>query len=110
MLTFGAVLSSLTTREVEAVFPALSTACPATVCPAVSVFTTIGAVHVSIPLRTSVQAKLTVALALFHPAAFGGGVALDEITGLVLSILTVASALELNPARFTAVPTTPWLA
>src|SRR5439155_16672859 len=55
-------------------------------------------VFVSTPDRTtpvSAQAKVTVTSALFQPKAFGAGLRLPVITGLVLSIFTVTLAIVL---------------
>jgi len=106
----GGVLSRLTVVAAVAEFPALSTAVPATIWPAPSPLTVTGVGHDAIPLRLSEQAKETVTLELFQPAALGGGAARPESTGSVLSILTVTEAVATKPAWFTAVPVTTWFA
>jgi hypothetical protein len=52
-----------------------------------------------------VQAKFTVTLVLFHPAAFGDGAALAVIVGAVFSIFNSVVAFEEFPALSVAVAT-----
>ena len=63
-----------------------------------------GAGQESMPLVTSVQVNVTVALALFQPAAFGAGVMVAVMVGGVLSRLIVAAVEAVFPALSTAVP------
>ena len=76
-------------------FPAKSEALPVTTCPAPSVVTITGLVTLPTPDRASAAVKLTVTLVLFHPLAFGGGLAVLVNVGGVKSMLmpdTVAEA------------------
>src|SRR4051794_32656742 len=50
--------------------------------------------------------KLTTTFELFQPDALGEGLAVFEMSGTVLSILTAADAVAENPALLTAVPGT----
>src|SRR5205807_6343388 len=70
--------------------------------PAPSVFTTTGAVHVSMPERLSVPVNMTVTLPLFQLFAFGNGSALATAEGGVMSILIVAKTVRGKPAAFVA--------
>ena len=97
-LRLGGVLSSFTVTAAVAVFPALSTAVPSTLWPAVSVVTVTGPLQDPIPLIPSEQTKLTVGLELFHPAAFRAGVTLPTMLGGVLSSFTVADTVAVLPA------------
>src|SRR5258708_3733541 len=60
------------------------------------------------PESASLQVNTTFTLLLFHPAAFGAGVALALTTGAVLSILIVRDAEAVFPALSTAVPAAIW--
>src|SRR5207248_958736 len=71
--TAGAVLSTLTVTEAEAVLPALSAAVPDTDWLAPSVVTVTGLGQLATPLVLSKQLKLIVTLLLFQCSAFGGG-------------------------------------
>jgi hypothetical protein len=97
-LRLGGVLSSFTVTAAVALFPALSTAVPCTLWPAVSVVTVTGPLQDPIPLIPSEQTKLIVGLELFHPAAFGAGVTVPTMLGGVLSNLTVADTVAVLPA------------
>lgn len=77
-------------------FPALSTAVPATVRPAVSAVTFLGAVQEATPLVESEHVKVTVGFELFHPAAFGAGVTPAVITGGMLSTPMICT-VKLSP-------------
>src|SRR5262245_3205150 len=91
------------------VFPARSTATP-TAWSAPSLLTVVAAGHDTTPDRASTQLKLSETSLLFQPAAFGGGEATTVTTGGVLSMLTVALALPLLPARSSASPAISWSA
>jgi len=104
----GGVLSSFTVTDVVAVFPALSVVLPTTTCPAVSEVIVTGAGQEAVPLGSSEQEKVTVESELFHCAAFGSGVTVDEMTGGVLSSFIVTEVVAMFPALSTAVPSTTW--
>jgi hypothetical protein len=109
----GLVRSTLTVALADAlVLPAASVHVPLKVVPEVSVLCVLEPVHVTESLCTvpwsPLLAKLTVTLALFHPAPFGAGVTTAVgAFGAVLSILTVTlvEALVL-PAVSMQVPLT----
>src|SRR5437660_6641546 len=98
----GGVLSMLTLTSAWAVFPALSTEVPVMDWLVPSTSTGTGAGQVAIPESASLHAKVTVTAVLFHPAAFGAGVIVPEITGDVRSIFTVRIVVELLPAASVA--------
>jgi hypothetical protein len=93
VVTVGGVLSRLMTLEAVALLPATSIAVPVMVWFAASVLTVCGEEHKAIPDSKSAQVKLITTSLLFHPLAFGAGVAKALIVGIVSSILTVTSAL-----------------
>src|SRR5439155_3441118 len=104
----GAVVSSFTIADTDAVLPALSTAEPETTCPAPSVLTATGEGHAAIPEPPSEQVKLTVTGALFQPFVFGGADRVAVMPGALLSIFSVTLVLAVFPALFTAMPETTW--
>ena len=104
----GAVASSFTIAETDAVLPALSTAVPETTCPAPSVLTATGEGHAAIPEPPSEQVKLTVTGALFQPFVLGGADRVAVMPGELLSIFNVTLVLAVFPALFTAMPETTW--
>jgi hypothetical protein len=110
IVTLGCVLSKLIVTEAVFVLPALSTTVPLTSWFLPSPDTGTGVGQEETPLKLSEQAKVTVTLELFQPAAFAGGLAEAETAGAVLSIFTVPDVVALNPALFTAVPVAPWFA
>jgi hypothetical protein len=81
----GGDLSRLMVTEAVAVFPALSVAVPTTTWLAPSVATVAGPEQDATPLVLSEQAKVTVTLELFHPAALAAGAATAMIVGGTLS-------------------------
>ena len=93
-----------------AVFPALSTAVPLTICLAPSAIKVTGTGHVAIPDNASVHEKPTVTDVLFQPKPFAGGKGVAAIAGAVLSRLIVTDAEAVFPALSVAVPRTSWLA
>src|SRR5262249_3018253 len=66
--------------------------------------------HEATPDRLSAQVKVTLTSVLFHPAAFGDGVALILIEGGVSSMLMLSVTDAVLPATSVAVPVTAWLA
>lgn len=97
--------------------PALSVAVPLTSVPFVSVLTVLEAVVPPSatqdarpePPVSSAQANVTVASALFQPAALGAGDTACVIVGAVLSIgatVVVTEAVAVLPALSVAVPVT----
>lgn len=96
----GAVLSRLIVTDVEAVFPAKSTAVPLTTWPAPSVLTVTGGVHDAMPEVLSAQVNVTVTLVLFHPAPLGPGLADAVMVGKSLSTPVMVTVTELpTPPR-----------
>ena len=103
----GAVVSIDTVAVAVAVLPAVSVAVPVTCWPAPSVDTTTGAGHTA--NLEPVHVNVTVTAVLFHPAAFGAGLAVAVIvSGSVLpnDTDTVTEADAEFPATSTAVPVT----
>src|SRR4030095_6530184 len=89
--TVGAVRSiSMPLIEAVAVLPALSMVSPLDDWPAPSLARVCGDVHEATPESASVQEKLTVTAALFHPAALAG-VREATISGAPRSIRTVTA-------------------
>jgi hypothetical protein len=109
-VTVGLVLSMLTTTEVEAELPALSTAVPMTDWFAPSVESVVEVEQDWMPESASMQVYVTVTFSLFQPLALAAGAVTATIVGLVLSTLTLAVAVAAFPATSTAVPKTSWLA
>jgi hypothetical protein len=114
-LIVGAVLSSFTVTELVAMLFALSVAVPPTSVPFVSVLMVLDAVVPPSatqllrpePPSLSAQVKVTVASALFQPAALGAGVTLWLIVGAVVSLrVAVCDAVAVLPATSVAVPVT----
>jgi hypothetical protein len=68
--------------------------------------TKIGDGHCATPDTESAQAKVTVTLVLFQPAASGAGEPDATTVGGVLSILIFGLIVAVTPALFTAVPRT----
>src|SRR5690349_15647565 len=66
--------------------------------------------HDATPERLSAQVNATLTLVLFHPAAFGTGVAPAVMVGDVLSMLMLTLADAVFPALSTAVPAAIWFA
>src|ERR671920_1718049 len=110
----GLVLSSLTVTESVAVLPALSFAVPLTWVPLVSVLMVLEAVVPPSatqearpePPVSSAQLKVTVASALFQPAALGAGDTVWLMVGAVLSVgaaVAVTEAVAVLPALSVAV-------
>src|SRR5207248_1680570 len=67
--------------------------------------------HVAMPLPTSAQVKWAVTGELFQPLAFGAGVRLTPIDGLVWSMLMLDRVTEPTlPAMSVAWPVADWLA
>jgi len=85
-------------------------AVPVTIWSAPSVVSATAVLQDAIPLSGSEHPKLTVAPELFQPAASGGGAMVPEITGGVLSRLTVTEVVALFPALSVTVPDTTWCA
>ena len=104
MVRVGGVLSRLITREAVAVLPARSRAVPEIAWLAPSVLTRMGPGQKSIPLSESEHVNVAVTLELFHPAALGGGLSAVDMTGGVLSTLTITEALATLPALSRATP------
>src|SRR5271168_206160 len=77
----GKVFERLMVTDFVAVFPAISVAVPVTCCPAPSVLIVTGEVQLAMPEPLSAHVKLTVALVMFQPLAFGGGLMDAVIVG-----------------------------
>src|SRR5215470_9206700 len=91
----GAVLSIATvTRALEMLLPALSTACPVTICPAPSVATVTGDEQLAIPDVPSLHRKVTDTLLLFHPPSFASGLTLALMLGRSSSTPRMSTAME----------------
>src|SRR5438552_3128744 len=89
-VSVGAVKSMLTLLTVALlVLPALSSAWPATDCPAPSLARVVGSVQPAMPDSASLQAKLTVTAVLFQPKPLAAGSRLPMIVGGTLSIFSV---------------------
>ena len=99
----GRVSEMFTVNCVEAVLPATSVAVPRTIWLAPGVETVCGGGQIATPESVSEQVKVTVTAEVFQPPAFGAGEALAAMVGGVLSMLTVALALDELPARSTHV-------
>src|ERR1051325_8708136 len=102
MAMCGTPVSILTVTLAVLRLPALSTASPVTVCAAVSLCRTTSSGQVRMPLKASLQVKLTVTAELFQPAAFGAGARLPLIAGNVRSTVS-AGVMVSGPAAL--VPT-----
>ncbi len=104
----GSVLSILMLETVaEALFPARSVTNPVTDCPKPSLDGLVGGLQKATPERESKQVKLTVALLLTHPIAFGEGEREPVMVGEVRSMLIlVAVVLAELPALSVQVPVT----
>src|ERR1051325_364235 len=98
----GTPVSMLTETLAELRLPALSTASPVTVCPAPSLWRTTAAGQMAMPLKASLQVKLTVTAELFQPAAFGAGATCASIDGNVRSTVSLGVMVD-GPAAL--VPT-----
>jgi hypothetical protein len=97
-LMLGAVLSTDTVAVTVALFPAISTACPVIDCAAPSPRVA-GGGHDAIPDPPgSAQVNAIVAFSRLHPPALGTGATVYRICGAVLSMLTLALAVEVLPA------------
>ncbi|WP_344255851.1 hypothetical protein [Terrabacter carboxydivorans] len=105
----------MTVTESVALLPALSVAVPLTSVPFVSVLIVLEVVVLPSatqdarpePPVSSAQLNVTVASALFHPAAFGAGVTEWLMVGAVLSDCgAVDVAVAVLPALSVAVPVT----
>jgi hypothetical protein len=102
----GGVLSMLTATAAVAVFPAWSVAVPGTVWLAPSVLTVTGGGQLAIGAVPAAHANPTVTAVLFHPAAFGPGVAVATIAGGLVPMLRVRVAVAEFPATSETVPVT----
>ncbi len=104
----GSVLSMLILETVaEALFPARSVTNPVTDCPKPSLDGLVGGLQKATPERESKQVKLTVALLLTHPLAFGEGEREPVMVGEVRSMLIlVAVVLAELPALSVQLPVT----
>ncbi len=102
------VLSILMLETVaEALFPARSVTNPVTDCPKPSLDGLVGGLQKATPERESKQVKLTVALLLTHPVAFGEGEREPVMVGEVRSMLIlVAVVLAELPALSVQLPVT----
>jgi hypothetical protein len=98
----------LTVAFAVMVLPALSVAVPEAVWLAPLFDSVVGPGHVSVPDSASAQLKLMVTSELFHPAAFGAGVAVGKMLGETLSRFTVAVVVAVLPAKSVAVPVIDW--
>src|SRR5437016_5873400 len=100
----GAVLSRVMIAETLAVFPAMSVACLviAWLPPLALTSTRLG--QTAAPEPASLHENVTVTSELFQPAALAGGIAVAEIPGGVLSILSATLVLAVFPALSTACP------
>src|SRR5574337_168030 len=104
MSAAGGVLSIFRITGMLAVFPALSTAVPVTICPSPSVETVTGPGQKAMPDKASLPSKVTVTFVLFQPDGFGPGLTCAIMTGGVLSIFTEIFLVAERPAASTAVP------
>src|SRR5258708_38684044 len=97
-LSTGLVLSMLTRTVSGVLLPALSTPTPVTVSPRPSVVSVTGGEQLLTPLPASSQAKATVTLVLFQPAAFDGGGRVALMVGASVSVVTAGLMVLAAPA------------